>query len=173
MQMKEEDTWKTSFKTRQGLYEQLVMPFVYVMHPFIRLMNDVVHPFIESFVMIYLDYMLIFSTTWEEHVSHLKQVLEELKKHQLLETLNKIELAKQSFVYLPHVIGGGELKIDPVKIEAINKWTTPTNKDEKLHWGRTIFEETHYIIFYNCCSTSRSQCKWVEFSLGKTSTEVF
>jgi hypothetical protein len=70
------------------------MPFVYVMHPFIRLMNDVVHPFIESFVMIYLDYMLIFSTTWEEHVSHLKQVLEELKKHQLLETLNKIELAK-------------------------------------------------------------------------------
>jgi hypothetical protein len=86
VRVKEEDTWKTSFKTRQGLYEWLVMPFGLCNAPttFMRLMNDVLRPYLDSFVIVYLDDILVYSATWEEHMSHLMQVLETLKKHQLV-----------------------------------------------------------------------------------------
>ena len=96
---------------------------------FMRLMNDILHPFIDSFIIIYLDDMLLYSSTWEEHISHFK-VLETFKKHQLLENLKKCEFAQQCLVYLGYVINGGELKIDHVKMEAIMKWSMPTNVSE-------------------------------------------
>ena len=73
VQFKEEDTWKITFKTRQGLYEWLVMSFGLCNAPatFMRLMNDVLRPFIDSFVIVYLDGILVYSATWEENISHL------------------------------------------------------------------------------------------------------
>jgi hypothetical protein len=114
------------------LYEWLVMPFGLCNAPttFMRLMNDILCPFIDSFVIVYLDDILVYNATWEEHISHLMQVLETLKKHQLLENLKKCEFAQQYLVYLGYVIGGGELKIDPAKMEAIMKWLVPTNVSE-------------------------------------------
>jgi hypothetical protein len=94
---------------------------------FIILMNDVLRPYLDSFFIVYLDDILVNSSTWEEHISHLMQVLETLKKHQLLDNLNKCEFAQQLLVYLGYVISGGELKIDPAKMEAIIKWSVPTN----------------------------------------------
>jgi hypothetical protein len=72
--VKSQDTSKTTFKTRLGLYEWLVMPFgLYITSAtFMCLMNNVQHPFIYSFVIVYLDDTLIFSATWQEHISHLK-----------------------------------------------------------------------------------------------------
>jgi len=95
VRVKEEDKWKTAFKTIQGLYEWLVIPFGLCNTPstFMRLMNDVLHPFTYSFVIFYLDDILVYSATWEEHISHLTQVLETLKKHQLLANLKKCEFA--------------------------------------------------------------------------------
>jgi hypothetical protein len=82
VRIKAEYVWKTTFKTRQGLYEWLVMPFGLCNAPatFMRLMNDVLCPFIDSFVIVYMDDILIFSNTWQEHLSHVTQVLETLKK---------------------------------------------------------------------------------------------
>lgn len=114
---------------RQGLYEWLVMPFGRCNAPtsFMRLMNDVMCPLLDSFVIIYLDDILVYSSTQEQHMSHLMQVLETLKNHQLLDNLMKYEFAQQSLVYMGYVIGGKELKIDPSKTKAIMKWPVPTN----------------------------------------------
>jgi len=78
--------WKIAFKTRKGLHEWLVMSFGLCNAPstFMILMNSILCPFIGSFVIVYLDDILVYNATWEEHISHLTQVLETLKKHQLL-----------------------------------------------------------------------------------------
>ena len=74
------DIWKTAFKTKQRLYEWMVMPFGLCNYTanFMRVMNDVFRPFIYDFVIVYLDDILIFSQTWEKHVKHCKQVLDVL-----------------------------------------------------------------------------------------------
>jgi hypothetical protein len=97
---------------------------------FMCLMNDVLHSFLNSFVILYIYDILGYISTWEEHISHLMKVLKTLKKHQLLANCKKCEFAQQSLVYFGYVIGGGELKIDPMKMEAIIKWSVPINATE-------------------------------------------
>jgi hypothetical protein len=107
---------------------------------FMRLMNDVLRQYLDSFVIVYLDGILVYRSTWEEHVSCL-QVLETLKKHQLLDKLNKCEFAQLALVYLGYVIGEGKLKLDPTKIDAIIKRSIPTNVTEV----RSFFAATQYL----------------------------
>ena len=92
---------------------------------FMRLMDNVLRPYLYSFVIVYLDDIFVYSATWEDHISHLMLVLETLKKHQLLSNLKKCEFAQQYLVYLWHVISEGELKIDLTNMEAIMKWPVP------------------------------------------------
>eukprot|EP00253_Pinus_taeda_P028476 PITA_28476 len=80
-----QDAWKTTFKTKQGLYEWLVMPFGLTNAPttFLRLMNDVLRPFLDDVFIVYLDDILIFSKTWEAYLNHVKQTLDVLKREKL------------------------------------------------------------------------------------------
>ena len=107
--------WKTAFKTKQGIFEWLVMPFGICNAPntFMRVMNDVFRPFIDDFVIVYLDDILVFSENWEEHVGHVKSVLDTLKKDKLYVEFSKCEFGKKYLVYLGHIVGGETLNIDP------------------------------------------------------------
>jgi hypothetical protein len=89
---------------------------------FMHVMNNVFKPFLDDFVIVYLDDILVFSGTWDEHVRHVKQVLNTLQREKLYVKMSKCEFGKTALVYLGHIMGGGKFKIDPSKIDVIVNW---------------------------------------------------
>jgi hypothetical protein len=92
---------------------------------FMLVMNEVFRPFLDDFVIVYLDEIHVFSGTWDEHMRHVKQVLDTLKRENMYVKMSKFEFGKSALVYLGHIVGGGQLNIDLSKIEVIVKWPEP------------------------------------------------
>ena len=97
---------------------------------FMRVINDLLRPFLDEFVIVYLDDIFIFRKSREEHVMHVNKVLDALRKEQLFLKMSKCEFGKNYLVYLGHIVGGGELKIDPSKVDFIVNFPTPKSVKE-------------------------------------------
>jgi len=121
------DIEKTAFRTHQGHFEFLVMPFGLSNAPatFQLLMNAVLQPFLRKFVLVFFDDILIYSRSWSEHLQHLRTVFDTLRLHQLRIKRSKCAFATESVAYLGHVISSAGVAMDGDKVEAVATWPRP------------------------------------------------
>eukprot|EP00253_Pinus_taeda_P017798 PITA_17798 len=125
--IKEEDIAKATFRTQYGHYEFVVLPFGLTNAPttFMCLMNSVFHKFLDKFVLIFIDDILIYSRSRKEHEEHLRVVLQTLREHQLYAKFSKCDFFKEEIQYLGHVISKEGIAVDPEKIRTIMEWPIP------------------------------------------------
>ena len=128
LKVKGEDVLKTDFHTRYGHYEFLVIPFGLTNAPtaFMDLMNRVFKPYLDQFVVVFIDDMLMYSKNKEEHEKHLHVILQNLREHQLFAKLNKCEFWLDQISFLGHVVSNDGILVDPSKVEAVLSWKRPT-----------------------------------------------
>ncbi|CAA0810269.1 Uncharacterized mitochondrial protein AtMg00860, partial [Striga hermonthica] len=123
----ESDISKTAFRTRYGHYEFVVMPFGLRNAPavFMDLMNWVFHPFLDQFVIVFIDDILVYSRDIDQHKEHLRIVLETLRREKLYAKFSKCEFWLNRVAFLGHIVTSRGIEVDPNKIEAVSKWDTP------------------------------------------------
>jgi len=131
LRIKEQDMAKTAFRTQYGHYEFLVMPFglTNALTIFMDLMNRVYRPYLDKFMIVFIDDILVYSNSYLKHKQHLRQMLSTLREFQLYAKLSRCEFWLK-VVFLGHVISAEEILIDPKKVEAVLKWERPTNMTE-------------------------------------------
>nr|GEU74983.1 putative reverse transcriptase domain-containing protein [Tanacetum cinerariifolium] len=128
LHVQEDDIPKTAFQTRYGHFDYVVMPFGLTNAPtvFMDLMNRVCKPYLDKFVIVLIDDILIYSKTKQEYEVHLKLVLELLWKDKLYAKFSKCEFWLQEVYFLRHVVNQSGIHVDPSKIEAMKNWKAPT-----------------------------------------------
>ncbi|GJS48953.1 putative CCCH-type zinc finger family protein [Tanacetum coccineum] len=175
------DEWKTAFKTKEGLYKWLVMPFGLsnVSSTFMQLMNQVLKPFIGKFLVVYFDDILIYSNTEDEHLNHLREVLKVLQEHQLFVNLKKCSFMTHKLLFLGFVVSVDGIHVDDEKIKVIQEWPTPqiigdVQKTDAsiIGVGAVLSQKGRPVAFFseklsearrNQKSISRMHARWMEY----------
>ncbi|GJR77383.1 putative reverse transcriptase domain-containing protein [Tanacetum coccineum] len=150
LRMHENDIPKTAFRTRYGHFEFTVMPFGLTNAPtvFMDLMNRVCKPYLDKFVIVFIDDILIYSKTKEEHEVHLKLVLELLRKEKLYAKFSKCEFWLQEAHFLGHVVNQSGIHVDPSKIKAVKNWKAPTTSSKvRLFLGLASYYRCFIVNF--------------------------
>jgi len=125
--VKAEDVQKTAFRSRYGQYEFLVMPFGVTNAPaiFMDYMNRIFRLFLDKFLVVFIDDILIYSRTREEHAEHLRTVLNILREKQLYAKLSKCDFWMSEIQFLGHVISAQGISVDSSKVEVVLQWERP------------------------------------------------
>ncbi|KAA0035721.1 ty3-gypsy retrotransposon protein [Cucumis melo var. makuwa] len=134
LRIKDGDVPKTAFRSRYGHYEFIVMSFGLTNAPavFMDLMNRVFREFLDTFVIVFIDDILIYSKTEAEHEEYLRMVLQTLRDNKLYAKFSKCEFWLKQVSFLGHVVSKAGVFVDPAKIEAVTSWTRPSTFSEKL-----------------------------------------
>jgi hypothetical protein len=132
LKVREEDIPKMAIRTRYGHFEFLVFPFGLTNAPSVimDLMNRVFHEYLDSFVVVFINDILVYSANRAEHEEHLKIVLEKLREKKLLEKFKKCEFWLEEVAFLGHVVSKDGLAVDPAKVQAVVEWERPTSVRE-------------------------------------------
>ncbi|KAA0051309.1 ty3-gypsy retrotransposon protein [Cucumis melo var. makuwa] len=133
LRIKDGDVPKTTFRSRYGHYEFIVMSFRLTNAPtvFMDLMNRVFREFLDTFVIVFIDDILIYSKTEAEHEEHLRMVLQTLRDNKLYAKFSKCEFWLKQVSFLGHVVSKTGVSVDTAKIEAVTSWTRPSTVSEK------------------------------------------
>ena len=134
LRVKEVDVPKTAFRTQYGHYEFLVMPFGLTNAPvaLMDLMNRVFRPYVDQFVVVFNDDILVYSKNVHEHEQHLKLVLQTLREKKLYANLSKCEFWSKEVSFLGYIVSSEGIKVDLPKIEAVVNWKPPRNVTEVI-----------------------------------------
>jgi hypothetical protein len=171
------DEPKTAFKTHSGLYEFSVMPFGLTNAPasFQGIMNTIFSPLLRKSVLVFMDDIMIYSHTLEDHVKHLHQVFNILQDNHFLIKKSKCVFGQQKLEYLGHLITARGVANEPSKISVVQQWPLPSNaKQLREFWG-LIGYYRRFIRHYGLINSSLTQLlkKGVQFQWTTKTQEAF
>jgi len=177
IRIKEGDEWKTSFKTKFGLYEWIVMPFGLTNAPstFMRLMHHVLRPYLGKFVVVYFDDKLIYSMSREDHLQHLRDVLSTLRKQSLFANMEKCVFGMDYVIFLGFKISKHGVHVDQEKVMAIKDWPTPRNVSELRSFHGLASFYRRFVPNFSTVAAPLNELvkKEVDFKWGIDQTKAF
>jgi hypothetical protein len=177
IRMKLGDEWKTTFKTKFGLYEWLVMPFglTNAHSTFMRLMNEVLRAFIGKFMVVYFDDILIYSKSIDEHIDHLRAVFNVLHDAHLFGYLEKCTFCTDRVLFLGYVVTPQGIEVDHAKVEAIDGWPIPKILSQVQSFLGLVGIYCRFVKDFSTIATPLNELtkKGVPFSWGTRQENAF
>jgi hypothetical protein len=172
-----EDVSKIAFSTRYGLYEYLVMSFGLINAPahFMYLMNSIFMPELDKFVVVFIDDILIYSKSEEEHAQHLRVILQWLRDHQLYAKFSKCAFWLKEVPFLGHVISVEGIAVDPRKIQEVLNWKSPKSVTQIRSFLRLAGYYRRFILNFSKIAKPMTQLleKEAKFKWSPQCEDVF